>query len=385
MKILVGDILESQVQTLVNTVNCVGVMGKGIALEFKKRFPDMYSDYLQKCERKTVHPGIPYIYERLIDPQIVNFPTKGHWKSVSKLADIERGMKRLVGHYKAWGITSIAIPPLGCGNGQLEWGAVGPIIYKYGSQMKIPIELYAPYGTPAEQLTDEFLRRAGPKNDCASKELPKEKLKPGWVALVEILNRIEQEPYHWPVGRTTFQKIAYIATREGFSTDFVYRKGSFGPYSKDLKKAFAQLVNSNLLQEERMGRMFRVKVGPNYARVRKSFMRYLSQPEWANWLDRITDLFLRVNTEQAELLTTVMYAADELERKLGKKATETIVLDHVLQWKLKRRAPLEPATVGSTIRNLAVLGWLQVEHDANLPISEEDFVLALEKDAVPCS
>lgn len=129
MKILVGDILQSKAHTLINTVNCVGIMGKGIALEFKKRFPEMFDDYVQRCEHKEVKPGLPYLYKTLFPPQVINFPTKDHWKSVSRISDIEKGLQYLLAHYKEWGITSLAIPPLGCGNGQLEWRVVGPLIY----------------------------------------------------------------------------------------------------------------------------------------------------------------------------------------------------------------------------------------------------------------
>lgn len=99
MQILVGDILKSKAQTLINTVNCVGVMGKGIALEFKNRFPDMYADYVQRCQRSDVKPGVPYLYKPLFPPQIINFPTKDHWKSFSKVSDIERGLKYLLDYY----------------------------------------------------------------------------------------------------------------------------------------------------------------------------------------------------------------------------------------------------------------------------------------------
>src|SRR4030042_4047217 len=160
MKILVGDILKSKAQTIVNTVNCVGIMGKGIALEFKNRFPDMFKDYVKRCERKEVRLGEPYLYKTRFGPQIVNFPTKEHWKSVSKISDVEKGLNYLVKHYKQWGITSIAIPPLGCGNGQLEWNVVGTLIYKLVKQMDIPIEIYAPYGTNPAELTASFLENS---------------------------------------------------------------------------------------------------------------------------------------------------------------------------------------------------------------------------------
>lgn len=121
MKILVGDILQSKAQTLINTVNCVGVMGKGIALDFKNRFPDMFKDYVDRCKNEEVRPGVPYLYRSILPPQIVNFPTKDHWKSVSRMEDIEAGLKYLLARYRDWEVTSLAIPPLGCGNGQLEW------------------------------------------------------------------------------------------------------------------------------------------------------------------------------------------------------------------------------------------------------------------------
>jgi len=157
VKVLMGDILKSKAQTLVNTVNCVGIMGKGIALEFKEQFPDMFDDYVARCNRKEVRLGKPYLYKRLTPPWILNFPTKGHWRSVSRIEDIIKGLKYLLQHYQEWGVMSLAVPPLGCGQGQLEWKIVGPTLYRYLSQLEIPVELYAPYGTPHEELQPEFL------------------------------------------------------------------------------------------------------------------------------------------------------------------------------------------------------------------------------------
>jgi O-acetyl-ADP-ribose deacetylase (regulator of RNase III) len=155
--IAIDDIFESRAQTLVNTVNCVGVMGKGIAREFKRRFPEMYADYVQRCARGAVRLGQPYLFADLAGPWILNFPTKGHWRSASRETDIETGVRYLEAHYQEWGITSLAVPALGCGNGGLEWGRIGPILYRCLSQLGIPVELYAPYGTPPDQLTDELL------------------------------------------------------------------------------------------------------------------------------------------------------------------------------------------------------------------------------------
>src|SRR6266540_4183792 len=120
-KALIGDLFESRAQTLVNTVNCVGVMGKGVALEFKKRFPANFEDYAARCERKQVRLGQPYLYRDPSGRSIVNVPTKDHWRSPARLRDIERGLDYFVRHIEKWGIQSVAMPPLGCGNGGLEW------------------------------------------------------------------------------------------------------------------------------------------------------------------------------------------------------------------------------------------------------------------------
>ncbi|MBA7680153.1 hypothetical protein ES703_88463 [subsurface metagenome] len=371
MKIIVGDILKSKAQTLVNTVNCVGIMGKGIALEFKNRFPEMFKDYVQRCEHHKVRIGQPYIYKSLFGQQIVNFPTKEHWKSVSKVSDIEQGLDFLLAHYKEWGITSIAIPPLGCGNGQLEWKVVGPLIYSRAKQMDIPVEIYAPYGTSPTDLTESFLEKAGesmkPDNGSSrNKQLP---FNPAWVGLVEILYQIEKQVYHWPVGRTIFQKIAYVATQQGLPTGFNYRRSSYGPFSKELKLAESKLINNNLLQEKRLGRMFEVKVGPGFDGYRKRYESLLEK--YAYVIEKTTDLFMRVDTTQAETIATVIFTVTALKQKSKSPVSEMDVLEEVMQWKQRRKPRLDKTTVASTIRNLGMLHWLDVQPDDRLPVSEE--------------
>lgn len=374
VKVLVSDLFKSKAQTLVNTVNCVGIMGKGVALEFKMRFPEMFSDYEQRCKRGEVKLGRPYLYKNLIPPWILNFPTKNHWKSVSRLGDIERGLQHLLSHYKEWGVTSLALPPLGCGNGQLEWKAVGPLIYRYASRMDIPVELYAPYATPPRELTREFLSQTSAAAYHANGRSVQSAINPAWVALVEILRRIEAQPYHWPTGRTIFQKMAYVATRQGLPTGFVYKRGSFGPFSRELKNAESKLINNNMLQEKRFGKMFLVESGPNFERTRKDFQASLDK--WTPIIEKTTDLFMRVNTDQAEVIATVLFAADALKEETGSNPTETEVLKTILQWKQKRRPPLDEAVVASTIRNLGMLRWLDVQPDTRLPVPEEESIPA---------
>jgi O-acetyl-ADP-ribose deacetylase (regulator of RNase III) len=368
-----GDLLDSNAQTLVNTVNTVGVMGKGIALEFKKRFPDMYEDYVQRCNTGQVRLGEPYLYRRLLPPWILNFPTKAHWRSVSSLADIVRGLEYLEQHYEEWGVTSLAVPPLGCGNGGLEWRVVGPTLYRYLDRFKIPVELYAPYGTPPDQLEAAFLIRTDEAADgipTTSVESEAPRIQPGWIALIEILRRIEREHYHRPVGRTMFQKIAYFATLSGIPTGLEYQRGSYGPFAPELKSVMTRLVNNGLIREKPLGNMFAIEPGLTYDDARAAYADYLSQ--WAPVIERLTDLFLRVTTtDQAEVAATVHFAARTWPPG---QATEVDVLAEVMKWKQRRRPPLDSVEVANTIRNLAALGWLTVKPSADLPVSDEVLV-----------
>jgi O-acetyl-ADP-ribose deacetylase (regulator of RNase III) len=126
-------------QTIVNTVNCVGVMGAGLALEFQLRFPEMEKDYVERCKAKKVEVGRPYLYKEYGDPWILNFPTKNHWKYPSKIEWIEQGLKYFSLNYQRGGITSIAFPKLGCSNGGLEWDVVSPLMEKYLQNLDIDV------------------------------------------------------------------------------------------------------------------------------------------------------------------------------------------------------------------------------------------------------
>lgn len=366
----IGDIFESSAQTLVNTVNCVGVMGKGIALDFKKRFPDMYEEYAQLCKSGTVRLGQPYLHRRLTPPWILNFPTKDHWRSVSTLQDIIAGLRYLQAHYREWGITSLAVPPLGCGQGQLEWRVVGPTLYRHLKQLAIPVDLFAPFGTPHEELKPAFLDDAGSQQPAPSRQDASYRVPPAWVALVEVLRGIEREPYHWPIGRITFQKIAYFVTESGVPTGLRYRRGSFGPYAADLKRHVTALVNNGLIREERLGRMFAVRTGQTFDDARRAYAEQLNQ--WRDALDKIVDLFMRMNTQQAEVAATVHFAAKELKQAGQPQPLESAILRVVMDWKQRRRPPLEQKEIAMTIRNLNMLSWIGARVSEDLPVTEEE-------------
>lgn len=371
--VVIGDMFDSKAQTFVNTVNCVGVMGKGVALEFKKRFPEMFRDYVVRCKRGQVRLGEPYLFRQLTLPWILNFPTKDHWRSLTKLEDIVRGVHYLIDHYRDWGITSLAIPPLGCGQGQLEWRVVGPTLYRLLSEIDVPVELYAPYGTPHEELLPGFLD-ADNQLEVTYSGMPEPQwVSPAAVVLAEAVKRIEDEPYHPPIGRTIFQKLAYVATDQGIPTGLEYIRGSYGPFAKGLKRLEARLVNNGILTEDRKGRMLAITTGPTFEAARKAYQDDIEF--WDNAIDRIVNLFLRLDTDRAELVATSLFAARELEDR-GAKPSERMVFDSVMDWKRRRKPLPEETAVGMTIRVLNEQDWLSVEQSNDLPLPTFEEVFA---------
>ncbi|MBU1194170.1 MAG: macro domain-containing protein [Proteobacteria bacterium] len=363
IKVLIGNIFDSNAQTLVNTVNCVGVMGKGIALEFKKRFPDMMKDYKTRCTTKMIQPGEPYLFRDLIGTSILNFPTKNHWRSPSRLEDIIKGLYIFTQKYKDWGIKSIAFPPLGCGNGGLDWKIVGPLMYQSFISLDISVEIYAPFGTSHELLKPEFLatQRISHKK---IKGVMHKKLKEEWVAILEVLDRLSKETYAPYVGRTVFQKICYVMTEQGFDTGFQFKQGSYGPHSQDVKDALMVFANSNLAMEQEFGRMTRLFIGSEYPSFRENFKDYLDTMK--SKIDKTVDLFSRIkDTNQAEEVATVFYSARKLKKDNG-KVSEQDLFDYILKWKKKWDSPEKKLSVASAIRNLVMLKWVSVQFSDDL-------------------
>ena len=203
----------------------------------------------------------------------------------------------------------------------------------------------------------------------SDRRLIAKRMEPAWIALVEILAAIEREPYHWPVGRVTFQKIAYFATESGIPTGLTYRRGSFGPYAEELKDVVARLVNNAVIREERAGRMFAVRVGATFADARRAYQDELAG--WHHIIEKVADLFMRMDTAEAEVATTVHFAAKSLAGSRREQPSESDVLAEVMKWKQKRRPPLNEADVALAIRHLSMLGWLDLRSSSDLPVSEE--------------
>ncbi|WP_336512195.1 macro domain-containing protein, partial [Vibrio anguillarum] len=174
-----GDILRADAEAIVNTVNCVGVMGRGIALQFKKAWPENFKVYAAACKSKDVQPGKMFIFEtgQLANPRfIINFPTKRHWRGASRIEDIDSGLSALVNDIQRLGIKSIAIPPLGAGLGGLDWTVVREKIEVAMQPLKdVQVLLYEPSGAP--------------QNDRMAKQQEVPKMTPGRAVLIELIQR----------------------------------------------------------------------------------------------------------------------------------------------------------------------------------------------------
>jgi len=162
LKYMDGDILEAKTQVVVNTVNCEGVMGKGLALQFKKKYPEMFKEYKQKSQLGKIAIGQLHLYKETPQYWILNFPTKNHWRQKSKLEYIEKGLVTFREKYEEWGITSIAFPRLGCQQGGLDWAEVKPLMEKYlGDLPKLKVQIFT--YKPSTQKSSRKAKR--PKNE----------------------------------------------------------------------------------------------------------------------------------------------------------------------------------------------------------------------------
>lgn len=344
-----GNVLDSQAQTLVNTVNTVGVMGKGVALEFKKRFPEMYEDYRLRCEAHQVRLGEPYLFRPLVPPWILNFPTKESWRAVSRLSDIERGLDYLAAHITEWGIQSLAVPPLGCGNGQLEWGVVGPTLFRHLNALSIPVEMYAPFEARPDEITLAFLEgRSTP-------QLDEGRLPGAAVAVAEIVRRVASERYAWPIGHTRFQKLCYFASEAGLPLGLDFQERSYGPFAPGLKPLMSRLVNNGLLHERRHGRYVLVEPGPTLDDAERRFAAALAEHQTA--IAKVTDLLLRLNPRRTELAATVHFVASAIARAEKRTPSDNEVIGQVERWK---RDKFTSSEITATLASLSTLSWLRL-------------------------
>lgn len=182
-----GDIFQSPAQVLVNTVNTVGVMGKGIALDFKRLFPEMFEQYRQLCEEGKLQIGVLWLY-KTPNKWVLNFPTKRHWREPSRVEYIEAGLSKFATGYSQMGIHSIAFPPIGCGNGQLDFKTqVQPLMEKYLRNLPIEVFIYPERASQFVEHLDQQEMERWLRNEPES--LPFSEV---WNDLRRLLNRKEQ-------------------------------------------------------------------------------------------------------------------------------------------------------------------------------------------------
>lgn len=230
-----GNLLMAPVEAIVNTVNTVGVMGKGIALQFKRAYPQMYADYEKAAKAGDVTLGRVHVWEsdQLDGPRyVINFPTKRHWRGPSKLEYIERGLDDLARVIQTLGIKSVALPPLGCGNGGLDWTQVRPLIVRKLGQLDADILLYPPAGAPqAAAMVD---RR------------PQPKITLGRAALLAIMRAYQEATWDAPSLVET-QKLMYFLQEAGEPLRLNFVKGRYGPYADNLRYVLAVLEGHYIL------------------------------------------------------------------------------------------------------------------------------------------
>lgn len=226
-----GNIFESDAEALVNTVNCVGVMGRGIAFQFKKIFPENFKAYEAACKRGALRPGQMFVFEtgRLTNPKfIINFPTKRHWRGNSRLEDIDTGLVELVNVIRNNGIRTIAIPPLGCGLGGLNWNEVRSRIERALAPLSdLNVLLFEPNGTP-------------PINDLTRDKVPPT-MTLGRAALIELMHRYLcglLDPF---VSLLEVHKLMYFMQEAGEALRLRFVKAPFGPYAENLRHVFNQI------------------------------------------------------------------------------------------------------------------------------------------------
>ncbi len=239
-----GNLLESEAEALVNTVNTVGVMGKGIALMFKERFPANMEAYSQACKENKVKTGKMFVTHtnELVNPQwIVNFPTKQHWRAKSKIEWIEEGLKDLRAFIIDNNIRSIAIPPLGAGNGGLDWNNVLPLIQKHlGDMTDIDIQIYQP-----TQQYQNVSKQSGVEQLTAARAMIAELIRRYWV-LGNECTLLEVQKLAWFLQRAIQQEGKESPLR------LTFQPRNYGPYASDLTHLLNRLDGSYLQSDKRI-------------------------------------------------------------------------------------------------------------------------------------
>jgi O-acetyl-ADP-ribose deacetylase (regulator of RNase III) len=337
-----GNILEADAEALVNTVNTVGVMGKGIALQFRQAFPANYDIYKRACARGEVRPGAMLVTPtgRFENPSlIINFPTKRHWRGRSRIEDIDSGLLDLVRIIKEKQIRSVAIPPLGCGNGGLDWHEVRPRIEQaFAALPDTRVLLFAPEGAPSVDSMP------------VATEPPK--MSPGRAALLAAMITYAEPGYR--LSMLEIQKLAYFLQNAGEPLRLQFTKGKYGPYSEALHHVLQRIEGHFIRGYGDRSQDSSIEV---LGRGNDGAVAYLeSHPQTRERLSRVTALITGFETPRGvELLATVDWVSRENE---AAKSDVVVAVREVHEWSDHKKRTFPPQQIRAAWNQLKTEGWI---------------------------
>ena len=339
----IGDIFAEDVEALVNSVNCVGAMGRGVALQFKNMFPENFQAYVDACKREEVQPGRMFVFEtgQLTNPRyIINFPTKRHWRGKSRMTDIESGLQALVDVIVEREIRSVAIPPLGSDLGGLDWADVRPRIEEALSGLDyLQAVLFEPGSAPADGRPNR------------STNVPK--MTPGRAALVSLMHRYLGGLLDPVVTLLEVDKLMYFLQVAGEPLRLNYQKAQYGPYAENLRHVLREveghLISGYADGGDAPGKLLELVPGA----VEDSHRHLETQRETRKRLTRVADLVDGFESPFGlELLSTVHWVATE-----NPTATEEEIVELTYAWDPRKRQ-FSPRQIGIALRTLSEQGWI---------------------------
>lgn len=347
IRIARGNLLEAPVEAMVNTVNCVGYMGKGIALQFKQAFPANFKAYEAACKLGEVTPGKMLVHDHgmLIEPRyVINFPTKRHWRGKSKIEDIESGLAALVEEVRERGIRSIAIPPLGCGLGGLDWKEVRPRIEAaFAALPDVHVHIYAPDGAPAAKAMPVRTERP--------------RMTPARALFIKLMETYAALDY----SRTLLevQKLAYFLQVSGEPLKLRYEAGIYGPYAHNLNKVLEVLEGHYIRgYGDSQHPDAEIELLPGAVEAAGTFIDQDSESRYR--LSRVAELIEGFETPYGmELLATVHWAGTNGGRD-GAPPARTVdeAVSIVHAWNPRKQQIFKPQHVHKAWDRLTGLGWL---------------------------
>ncbi len=337
-----GDLLKADTEALVNTVNTVGIMGKGIALQFRQAFPDNYKAYRKACQSDQVKLGKMFVFHtgKLTFPKIIiNFPTKADWRSNSRLADIESGLVDLVNIITSEKINSIAIPPLGCGNGGLDWQVVRPMIVEaFSSLPQCSVIIYAPGGLPEiDTMT------------IATKRPKMTKIR---AALLCLMERYQIPDYE--LSMLEIQKLAYLLQTAGEPMRLEFEKQQYGPYNETLHHALQSMDGHYFTGYGDRNSRVAIKLMHNSIAEAEEYLK--NYPETQERLSRVIKLIEGFETPYGiELLATVHWVGTE---NTESRHNPDAAISGVHSWNDHKRKTFKPEHIRIAWQRLKEQGWL---------------------------